>query len=435
MNGISRRTLIKGTALASLVGGASTWMVSRTKTDIQSLERLMEDSLSDLPAASISAAILKGGDLFWAKTVGYQELLSKTPASTDSIWPTLGSVSKLVTWTALLQLAEKSQIGLDEDISQYLGFELRNPKFPTAPITAKHLLTHASSLSTRRMTSDPDTMADLFCKNYEMGVKEWVSAYISPHGEFYDSEMVFDPYMPGDTQYITRDPMGVISGYSNLNTMVASTIIENVTKLPLEDYARAFIFAPLGLQDIGWQKEELDQSKLITPYEAKNSPRAPIMEAYTNSMRNKGFMSGLSLQSKGYKHFYAMDNCDYFSPFNSSGLLGSSVMDLTRFIQSFLPQQTQVTPLLKKETIQSLWQVRRRDPMSGSAIGLGWFEFSSAKHGTFWGHDGGGPGILSRVMIDPETGNGVVLLINNFFVDFRKRGDLIDRLCAQLKTA
>ncbi|GAL03394.1 hypothetical protein JCM19237_6288 [Photobacterium aphoticum] len=64
---------------------------------------------------------------------------------------------------------------------------------------------------------------------------------------------------------------------------------------------------------------------------------------------------------------------------------------------------------------------------------MGWFQFATTRHGTFWGHDGGGPGILSRVMIDPTTGNGVVLLINNFFVDFRQRARLLDELCAALE--
>lgn len=102
-------------------------------------------------------------------------------------------------------------------------------------------------------------------------------------------------------------------------------------------------------------------------------------------------------------------------------------------MQAFIPQQTRYPNLLKTETSERLWQVKRQDPRTGSAIGLGWFQFSIPKHGTYWGHDGGGPGILSRVMIDPQTGNGVVLLINNFFIDFSRRNYLIDRLCMLLK--
>lgn len=104
-------------------------------------------------------------------------------------------------------------------------------------------------------------------------------------------------------------------------------------------------------------------------------------------------------------------------------------------MQSFLSQNKAKTALLKRETIDSIFHVQRNDLTTGSNLGLGWFQFKTARHGTFWGHDGGGPGILSRVMIDPDTGNGVVLLINNYFVDFRERALLLNKLCEVLKTA
>ncbi|WP_434362575.1 beta-lactamase family protein [Parasalinivibrio latis] len=154
------------------------------------------------------------------------------------------------------------------------------------------------------------------------------------------------------------------------------------------------------------------------------------MAVYTKSMHDRGYMSKKVSQMNGRKTYYALDDCSYFSPFNSAGLLGASVTAIATFVQSFLPQYQSGKGLLKKETVEDIWKVVRQDPMTGSAIGLGWFDFNVPGYGTFWGHDGGGPGILSRVMVDPKTGNGVVLLINNFFVDFDVRNHLIKKLCA-----
>ncbi|KDM91760.1 serine hydrolase domain-containing protein [Photobacterium galatheae] len=433
MSNISRRTFFKGAALAGLAGGTGAWLLSGQQPSVNALEDLLENALTDLPAASLSAALIKNGELVWGKGFGYQDLESRVPATMDSIWPTLGSVSKLVTWTALMQLVEQGKVRLDDDASEHLGFTLRNPHFPDTLITPYHLLTHSSSLSTRRMTSAPDSMADFFCKQDSADLQTWVTTNLSPQGAQYNPDLAFDPYRPGDFSHVTPDPIGVISGYSSLNTMVAAYLIEQVSRLSFEDYARQFIFAPLGLKDIGWQKAELDQQKIMTPYEAKNSPRAPIMAVFTHQMKDRGYLSRTAVSADDHKTYFAFDDCNYFSPFNAAALLGSSTTAFVTLMRSFLPQDKTAPALLKRETLARMWQVQRHDPSTGSTLGLGWFQFKSPRYGTFWGHDGGGPGIISRVMIDPESGNGVVLLINNFFVDFRQRAYLLDQLCASLK--
>ncbi|PSU35604.1 serine hydrolase domain-containing protein [Photobacterium lutimaris] len=433
MSRVSRRTVLKGVGLASIAGGVGVWALAGNKKPEQVLEEHFQDALTDLPAATISAAVIRNGEIAWAKSVGYQDLKSQTPASLDSIWPTLGSVSKLVTWTALMQLVESGAVDLDGDVSDYLGFTLRNPSFPDTPITPYHLLTHSSSLSSRKMTSAPDEMAELFCKDDSESLKTWVQARFAPAGQHYDPELAYDDYRPGDFDHVTADPLGVISGYSNVNAMVAALLIESVTSLSFEQYTKKHIFFPLGLTDIGWNKAELDQAKIITPYEAKNSPRPPVMAIYTKSMQDRGYMSQTAFAADGNKRYFSLEDCQYFSSFNAAALLGSSLQALTIFMQSFLPQAN--TTLLKRETIARMWDIQRQDPITGSLLGLGWFQFSTPRHGVFWGHDGGGPGILSRVMVNPQTGDGVILLINNFFVDFRRRSQLLEELCSAFKVA
>ncbi|PSV40255.1 hypothetical protein C9J38_03875 [Photobacterium sp. GB-210] len=124
MNKISRRRLLKGVGIGGLVGVTGAWALTKKQTPEKALEDLLENAITDLPAASISAALIKNGELVWEKSSGYQNLESKKPATFESIWPTLGSVSKLVTWTAVMQLVEKGKIKLDGDVSDYLGFTM-----------------------------------------------------------------------------------------------------------------------------------------------------------------------------------------------------------------------------------------------------------------------------------------------------------------------
>lgn len=432
MNKISRRRFIGYSSAIVSLGGVASFGVLNHKDPFQKMEDLLESSLHDLPAATISAAVIKGGELYWEKSVGYQNLEQRVPADFDSIWPSLGSVSKLVTWAALMQLIEKGLVDMNTDVSRYLGFSLRNPDFPADPITPYHLFTHTSSLSSRRLTSTPDKMSDLFCKKYALGASDWVRTHLSPTGSEYKPDVAFDSYRPGGMEKITPDPIGVIAGYSNLNAMVAATIIENVTQLSMEEYSKKNIFDRIGIKDIGFDKNVMNQEKILSSYEAIDAPRFPTVAAISKKMMTKQYISSGIINAQDGERYFPINGCEYYSPFNSAGLLGSSTAAITSFLQALLPNHATSKKILDKKTSEEIWKVRRHDPLTMSTLGLGWFKFNVPNNGIFWGHDGGGPGILSRVMINPETGDGVVLLINNFYVDFGLRAKLINRLCGLL---
>lgn len=99
-------------------------------------------------APGAAMAIVKNGILLWSKGYGYADLQAARPATPDTLFM-LASISKTFVATALLQLAERSPAGLavlDQDISVGLPFTVRNPHYPSVPITYRMLLTHTSSL-------------------------------------------------------------------------------------------------------------------------------------------------------------------------------------------------------------------------------------------------------------------------------------------------
>ena len=95
---------------------------------------------------SISACIIKDDSIVWYNGYGKAKLFPKKEPTSDTIYP-VGSISKTVTATAVMQLWEQDFFDLDDDINDYLDFSVRNPNYPENPITFRMLLAHHSSLT------------------------------------------------------------------------------------------------------------------------------------------------------------------------------------------------------------------------------------------------------------------------------------------------
>src|SRR5581483_9238456 len=84
--------------------------------------------------------VVKDGSILFAKGYGYSDVDKKTPVTVDATLFRPGSISKLFTWTAVMQLVEQGKLDLDRDINDYLDFKIP-PKFGK-PITLRNLMTH-----------------------------------------------------------------------------------------------------------------------------------------------------------------------------------------------------------------------------------------------------------------------------------------------------
>lgn len=84
------------------------------------------------------------------------------------------------------------------------------------------------------LLSAPDTMADLFCKSYSTDLKLWVQENIQETGEHYSPDLVFDNYQTGNFDNVKSDPLGVLSGYSSINSVMAAYLIECVSGIFFE---------------------------------------------------------------------------------------------------------------------------------------------------------------------------------------------------------
>ena len=117
--------------------------LEKTKTV---LTGLIEKTLADNGAPSMSIALVRGDSIVWKAAFGYTNMRSRTPATTETLYST-GSSFKSVTATAVMQLAEQHKLRLDDPINRYLDdSQVQDRVQSEKPVTFTHILSHWSGL-------------------------------------------------------------------------------------------------------------------------------------------------------------------------------------------------------------------------------------------------------------------------------------------------
>jgi len=169
-----------------------------------------------LPGATV--AVVKDGALMFAKGYGLADVARRTPVDPERTPFHAGSVSKLLTWTAVMQLVEAGTLDLNADINTYLkGFQI--PATYPQPITLTHLMGHTPGF-----------------EDEGLGVFVARAEDLTPLGEYLAT------HMPARVR-----PPGELSAYSNYGATLAGYIVEQVSGEPFEHYVEEHIFRPLGM--------------------------------------------------------------------------------------------------------------------------------------------------------------------------------------------
>ena len=188
-----------------------------TASDVETfLDGFVPLQLQQNDIAGVTISVVKDGQLLFAKGYGYADVEKKRPVVANETLFRPGSVSKLFTWTAVMQLAEQGKVDLDRDVNTYLDFKI--PEAFGKPVTLKNLLTHTPGFE--------EVIKDLFVdptKPFSLG------QYLKTH--------------------IPRRiyPPGTVAAYSNYGAGLAGYIVERVSGRPFNQYVDEHIFKPLGM--------------------------------------------------------------------------------------------------------------------------------------------------------------------------------------------
>jgi len=293
------------------------------------LDGYMPYALNQMDIVGAVVTIVKDGEIIANHGYGYADIEANQQVDPDKTLFRPGSISKLFTWTAVMQLVEAGKLDLDADINSYLDFSIPAPR---GTITLRHLMTHTPGFQT--------VLKDLFS-----GGKQFSDADLRTYLISHIPPQLFEP--------------GKIPAYSNYGTAVAGYIVERTSGEPFASYIENHIFAPLGM--------------------ANSSFRQPLPGALAENM-SKGYKNGRGPTAQPYEIVFA-------SP---AGALSSTGSDMARFMTAHLNGGA---GLLQPDTANRMHTTLHKQFPSLNGMALGFYRLDKnglniVSHGgdTAWFH-------------------------------------------------
>jgi CubicO group peptidase (beta-lactamase class C family) len=351
--------LISALLLTSIPALAQTKVTLRERPQVADslkvLDMWIEQHIAHRDVPGLSIAVIYDQEIVWSKGYGYRDLEEKTPTTPSTVYR-IGSITKLFTSTAILQLRDQGKLRLDDPVSRYLPwFRVRNT-FPDAPeITIRHLLTHTAGLSR------------------EADFPYWTDHVFPTRGELAEAVPLQDAINPPETTY----------HYSNLGMSLLGEIVTEVSGQPWANYVQEKILQPLGMSSSSTAPGEELQRRLTTSYMVR--------------------------ASDGTRKLFDYYESGAIAPAAS---IVSTVEDLSLFASlQFRGGPAGDDQILMGSTLREMQRVHWVYPSFTGGRGLG-FSVSRRDGKNFVGHGGSIGGNVSNLLLVPSEKIAVIVAIN-----------------------
>lgn len=331
--------------------------------------QLIRHEMDTNAITGLSIALVDDQRIVWTEGFGYADKANGKPASADTLYR-VGSISKLLTATAAMQLAEQKKLDLDRPLKDVLPeFSIRSRFEGSDPITPRNLMTHHSGLPR-------DILKGMFTKNPE------------PFTELVRHVRTSDTAYPPNHAF----------SYSNVGITLLGRAIQNVSGAPFAEHMRHSVLEPLGMRTAGFAAEVASADQMSRAYR-KGEPVAEL------ALRDV-----------------------------PAGGLTASVVDLSRFLSMvFADGRAGSAQILKPESVREMLRAQNTDvPLDFNFHqGLGWmlstFGASTIENaGPVAHHAGAMIHFRGQMYALPEHKLGVIVLANS-----ASAGRAIDRVATE----
>jgi CubicO group peptidase (beta-lactamase class C family) len=187
-------------------------------------------------------AAVQNGEILYLKGYGVSDTASNNPVDAEKTLFRAGAVTQPITAAAIMQLAERSRVGLDEDVSLLLrGWRLSN-RFDK-PVTLRHLMMHTSGLDYMKLETAAATSADE--RAYASRLSKTMPSVVSEPGSFYRT--------------------------SGMGYALLGSIIERYSRMNFDASIKRYIFGPLGMDKSVFYLTPDDAANLAAGYDSRGA--------------------------------------------------------------------------------------------------------------------------------------------------------------------
>jgi CubicO group peptidase (beta-lactamase class C family)/D-alanyl-D-alanine dipeptidase len=315
----------------------------------QALEAFVTREVAEKHLPALSIALVDDQGIVWAKGCGLANPKEKVPATAETVYR-VGSVSKLFTDLAVMQLVEQGKLDLDAPVTQYLpDFKPRNPF--GSPVTLRHLMAHRSGL-----------------------VRE------PPVGNYFDTS---EPSLGKSVESLNQTELvfapGTKTKYSNAAIGTVGYVLESTQKEPFPKYLQRTLLQPLGMKQSGFEP---------TRALAKDLAVATMWTYHGREFEAPTFSLGTA----------------------PAGCMYTTVTDVGRFLSMlFAGGKASGGVILKPETLQEMWKPQFTKSEEKTEFGLG-FKIGELEGRRRIGHGGAIYGFATEFAALPDEKLGVVVV-------------------------
>ncbi len=317
------------------------------------IERAASEFMAQNSVPGISVAVVQDGELVWSSGFGMADLENFVPATASTLFR-LGSISKPITATAILQLSERGKLDLDAEVQKYC------PAFPKKewPITTRELLGHLGGI-----------------RHYNPDGK----------GDIPDDSAKHFSSMEESLKIFAGDPLiekpGTKFHYSTYGYTVLGCVLEGASSQKYVDFVKESVFTPAGMAET-----QADNYFEIVPHRTRWYHKD-----------KSGVVQNAGVLDSSYK-------------IPGGGLI-SSADDMARFEIAIMANK-----LLKPATRALMWTPQKAADGSQNGYALGWG--TQTKFDLFLvEHTGGQQGTSTSILLAPDRRAGIVVLANMDNVD------------------
>ena len=314
---------------------------------------------------SLAVGLARSGKVLLSQTCGHADIAMRRPVTVDSMFH-LASVTKTITATGIMMLAEEGRLDIDAPVNRYLDFAVVSPAAPGQDITARHLLMHMSGISDATYYAvDFRTHGD----DSPLALGDFLRSYLVPGGTHYSATGSFSGAPPGRAY-----------DYCNVGYGLLGYIGTRVAGVDFRTYLQRRLFSPLGMDHLSWTLADVPARLRVTPYEIDAQRLVPVAPV--------GF------------------------PDWPAGMLRASISGFMPFVAASANRgRTGSRRMLAEPSMDEMLHMQKPPglPVWLTGQGLGWME-SEGEGAPRINHWGGDPGVFTAVYVDPATTTGIAIL-------------------------